>query len=471
MVFSSLIFIFEFLPITLFFHLIAKNIRLKNIILLIASLFFYAWGEPIWIIVLILSTFLNFISSQVIENNKGKRRRRNALIISISVNLAILIIFKYSAFIVENINLISPIKFLVPNIKLPIGISFYTFQTMSYTIDVYKKNTKAQKSFINLLMYVALFPQLIAGPIVRYVDIEKEITYRKVTLESLSNGITRFLIGLSKKVLIANYAGKLVSDLLSTNIQTISVFSMWLGIIFFSLQIYFDFSGYSDMAIGLGDMFGFKFLENFNYPYMANSVTDFWRRWHISLSTFFRDYVYIPLGGNKHNQMRNLFIVWFLTGLWHGASWNFIFWGLYFFLFILFEKFVLLKFLEKIPSIIRHIYTLFVVLFGWILFYFDDLSKLKEALAIMFGLSKHAVFSMNNYIILSNNYIFLIIAVIACLPISKYIKRLLSYLLSKHKFGIYITPITNVVFNLFMMFLCIASLVGSSYNPFLYFRF
>ncbi len=440
-------------------------------VLLVASLFFYSWGEPVWVIVLILSTFINYICSHLIEKYRYKWQCKASLIIAIAVSLGFLVVFKYSNFIIDNINIISPIKFYIPKIKLPIGISFYTFQILSYTIDVYRKETEAQKSFAYLLMYVCLFPQLIAGPIVRYVDVENEIKKRQVTLDSFTQGITRFLVGLAKKVLIANYAGKLVADLLNMNGQGLSVTGMWLGMVLYSLQIYFDFSGYSDMAIGLGHMLGFNFLENFNYPYVANSITDFWRRWHMSLSTFFRDYVYIPLGGNRRKQIRNLFVVWLLTGLWHGASWNFILWGLYFFVFLVIEKFFLLKFFKKIPRVFSHLYFLIVILFGWVLFYFDNMTNLKDALKIMVGFSGVPFFSTKVQIIFLNNYIFIIIAILACLPIVRYMKILMEALSEKNKYSAYTIQVSKIAYNVIIMFMCIASLIGSTYNPFLYFRF
>lgn len=464
-------FIFVFLPITIFFHSFIDNIKYKNIVLLIASLLFYAWGEPFWIIILLITTFVNYALSHVIERTRGTWQSKASLILALFISLGFLVIFKYSNFIVNNINIISPIKFTIPKIIMPIGISFYTFQVLSYTIDVYRRETKAQRSFFYLLMYVCLFPQLIAGPIVRYVDIEDEINHRKVTLESFSQGITRFLVGLGKKVLIANYAGKLVAELLNMNAQGNSVLGMWLGILMFSLQIYFDFSGYSDMAIGMGKMIGFNFLENFNYPYISKSVTEFWRRWHMSLSTFFRDYVYIPLGGNRKNQIRNLFIVWFLTGLWHGASWNFILWGLYYFIFLSLEKSFLLKFFKKIPSIFSRLYFFIVVLFGWVLFYFDNMTDLTNALKIMLGFAGAPVFSTTLKITFLNNYIFIFIAITACLPIIYIVKNIMEYLFTKGEIGVYTIHISNITYNIIIMFMCIASLIGSTFNPFLYFRF
>ena len=470
-VFSSLVFIFLFLPITFLIYSFGKSIKYKNIVLLIASLLFYAWGEPIWIIVLILSAIVNYVFSHLIERSRGSFLCKASLITSIAISLGLLVFFKYSNFIVNNINIISPIKFSIHAISMPIGISFYTFELLTYIIDVYNKKTRASNSILNLLMYTSLFTQVMMGPIVRYVDIEEQLAYRQFSLDNLASGLTKFLVGLSKKVLIANYASKLVSDLLNMNVQGLSMAGMWLGIILYALQIYFDFSGYSDMAIGIARMFGFNFKENFEYPYVSTSITDFWRRWHISLGSFFREYVYIPLGGNRHDQIRNLLVVWFLTGLWHGASWNFILWGLYFFVFLVIEKFLLLKYFKKIPKVISHVYFLIIILVGWILFYFTNMIDLRDAVKIMFGFTKVPFLSTKVQIIFLNNYIFIIIAILACLPIVKYLKNLLNVLFNKSKFGVYATIASKVVINLSLMFMSLASLVGSSYSPFLYFKF
>ena len=341
---------------------------------------------------------------------------------------------------------------------------------MSYSLDVYKGDVKAQKSFINFLMFVSLFPQLIAGPIVRYSDIDTQIDHRTVTIDGFAKGMTRFMAGLGKKVLIANYAGSLAESLLA-NVDNAAVMSVWVGVLFYAFQIYFDFSGYSDMAIGLGHMFGFDYPENFKYPYISTSITDFWRRWHITLSSFFRDYVYIPLGGNRVSlprQILNLFIVWGLTGLWHGASWNFVIWGLYYFVFLCLEKFVFKKFLDKIPKIIRWVYSMFVVLVGWMIFYFEDFSAMKSAFSVAFGASGNAFTDpvMNAMII--NNIPFIIIAAIACAPVAKLVKVGIAKLKQRAPVT---EPIFNTVFNVVMLVLCVASLAGSTYNPFLYFRF
>jgi len=475
-VFSSLIFLYAFLPIVLLGNFLIKPIKFKNIFLMIASLIFYSWGEPFWIILLIISSLVDYIISNLIEENRivtkrfrvNKNKDKMLLVLSITINLGILIIFKYSGFFIENLNLLFHSNFPVPKYNLPIGISFYTFQTMSYTIDVYRKHVKAEKNFMNFLMYVSFFPQLIAGPIVRYVDIAEQIHDRTITVEHVSNGINRFLIGLFKKVVIANYAGEIVKNSLGGNLNDISVLGFWISTIFYAFQLYFDFSGYSDMALGLGKIFGFDFLENFNYPYIAESITDFWRRWHISLSSFFKDYVYIPLGGNKKFQIRNIFIVWFLTGFWHGANWNYIIMGLYFSVILILEKIFLLKVLEKIPVLLRHFYTIFLILIAWMMFYFQDLKKLGHAFAIMFGFSGNLFVSNKDIILLSNNYIFIIIGIIACTPIVKIIKK--SYDKYFNEISI-ITIASSTVFNFITLLWCTSSLVGSTYNPFIYFRF
>lgn len=463
-------FLFIFFPMTLFFYFIVKNDKVKNIVLVIASLIFYSWGEPVWVCLLIFSSILDYTVSLGIEKYRGKKITKLFIALSVVINLGLLAAFKYSGFFISTLNGIFRLSLHVPTFSLPIGISFYTFQTMSYSLDVYKGDVKAQKSFINFLMFVSLFPQLIAGPIVRYSDIDTQIDHRTVTIDGFAKGMTRFMAGLGKKVLIANYAGSLAESLLA-NVDNAAVMSVWVGVLFYAFQIYFDFSGYSDMAIGLGHMFGFDYPENFKYPYISTSITDFWRRWHITLSSFFRDYVYIPLGGNRVSlprQILNLFIVWGLTGLWHGASWNFVIWGLYYFVFLCLEKFVFKKFIDKIPKIIRWVYSMFVVLVGWMIFYFEDFSAMKSAFSVAFGASGNAFTDpvMNAMII--NNIPFIIIAAIACAPIAKLVKAGIAKLKQRAPVT---EPIFNTAFNVVMLVLCVASLAGSTYNPFLYFRF
>ena len=467
MVFSSLIFLFIFFPLTLLLYFIARNIKTKNFILVVASLIFYSWGEPVWVILLIFSSILDYTVSHAIEKHRNQPITKFYLAVSVIINLGLLAIFKYSGFFISTINSAFGLSLPEPAFSLPIGISFYTFQTMSYSIDVYRGNVKAQKSFMNFLMFVSLFPQLIAGPIVRYSDIEDQISKRTVTTEAFSAGTTRFMAGLGKKVLIANYAGSLATSLLK-DIDSTAVMSVWFGVLFYAFQIYFDFSGYSDMAIGLGKMFGFDYPENFKYPYISTSITEFWRRWHITLSSFFRDYVYIPLGGNRvgvPRQILNLLIVWGLTGLWHGASWNFVLWGLYYFFFLCLEKFILKKFFDKIPSPIRWLYSMSVVLVGWMIFYFDDFQTLITAFSVAFGHTGNAFTDPVSETLVINNIPFILIAAIASTPVLNVIRRLVE------KSSPLTESILRIVYNIVMLILCVASLVGSTYNPFLYFRF
>lgn len=467
MVFSSLIFLFIFFPLTLLLYFIARNIKTKNFILVVASLIFYSWGEPVWVILLIFSSILDYTVSHAIEKHRNQPITKFYLAVSVIINLGLLAIFKYSGFFISTINSAFGLSLPEPAFSLPIGISFYTFQTMSYSIDVYRGNVKAQKSFMNFLMFVSLFPQLIAGPIVRYSDIEDQISERAVTTEAFSAGMTRFMAGLGKKVLIANYAGSLATSLLK-DIDSAAVMSVWFGVLLYAFQIYFDFSGYSDMAIGLGKMFGFDYPENFKYPYISTSITEFWRRWHITLSSFFRDYVYIPLGGNRvgiPRQILNLLIVWGLTGLWHGASWNFVLWGLYYFFFLCLEKFILKKFFAKIPSPIRWLYSMSVVLVGWMIFYFDDFQTLITAFSVAFGHTGNAFTDPVSETLVINNIPFILIAAIASTPVLNIVRRLVE------KSSPLTESILRIVYNIVMLILCVASLVGSTYNPFLYFRF
>ncbi len=471
MVFSSLIFLFGFFPICLALYFLAPNLKAKNIILMVLSLLFYAWGEPVWVILLIFSAIVDFVNGQLIDKYRGQWQSKAALLASVVINLGLLATFKYSGFLVENINAITGLGLPVPGFSLPIGISFYTFQTLSYSIDVYRGNTQVQKSFTDFLLFVSLFPQLIAGPILRYADIAKQLSDRRTTLKGFSAGITRFVCGLAKKVLIANVAGSLATPILDGDLSSVSVAGGWFAIMLYAFQIYFDFSGYSDMAIGLGKMFGFDYGENFNYPYIARSATDFWRRWHISLSSFFRDYVYIPLGGNRRGlpiQLRNILIVWFLTGLWHGASWNFILWGLFYAVFLILEKTFLLKTLDRIPSIFSHVYGILIILVGWVFFYFTDLSRCFQMLGVMFGIGANGFTDAKTSLVFFNNLPFVIAAVLACLPLKKLVR-----------YGIHrIDPKTgrlsmglSMGYNTVLFFICTAALVGSTYNPFLYFRF
>lgn len=472
MVFSNLFFIYLFLPLNLILYYAVPNKTWKNVVLLLFSLFFYSWGEPVWVFLLMLTAFLDYTWAKCIEyfNLTGQQRRKKiALIASLVFDLGMLGVFKYSGFVVENINLLTGLSLPVPQIALPIGISFYTFQTISYVLDVYRGQVAAQKRYYKYLMYLSSYHQLVAGPIVRYSDVAAEIENRTVSAQDFSEGITRFCLGLTKKVVVANVAGSLAGNYLDADLASLSVAGAWFGVLLYTLQIYYDFSAYSDMAIGLGRMFGFHYHQNFNYPYIAKSVTEFWRRWHISLSSFFRDYVYIPLGGKYRHQIFNICVVWFLTGLWHGASWNFILWGVFYGALLIVEKLGLLKVLEKIPSVFSHLYLLFLTLIGWTIFYTTDLGKLGEYFGVMFGLSGNALSDPQLSITFMNNLFWLIAAVLFCMPITQLVKRWAQAQRSEGvRAGI---SIVNAIMNVMLLFVCTAMLVGDSYNPFLYFRF
>lgn len=469
MVFSSLVFLYGFLPLCLLAYFLARSLRAKNIVLVIASLFFYAWGEPVWVCLLIFSAMVDFIHGKLIHKYRGRWQAKAALCSSLIINFSLLGVFKYLGFFMETLNLIPGVSVTPINFALPIGISFYTFQTVSYTIDVYRGKAKVQKSFLSFLLFVSLFPQLVAGPILRYTDLAEQLDKRKHTLDKVGQGVTRFLIGLGKKVLIANTAGAIVATLLEGNLTDLSVSSAWFGMLMFAFQIYFDFSGYSDMAIGMGKMFGFEYAENFNYPYIARSVTDFWRRWHISLGQFFRDYVYIPMGGNRSHALRNILVVWFLTGMWHGASWNFIFWGLYFGLLLLVEKYMLRSFWERMPKLPAQFLTFFLVVIGWVFFYFVDTDRLWQMFGILFGLSGQPLVDAQIGTIVMNNIFFVFAAGLASLPIAKLMRGLCGKLFVGRT--IHVLPLLQTVYNVLLLGASTILLVSSSYNPFLYFRF
>ena len=465
MLFSSISFLYYFLPCVLIIYFCTPK-KFKNIILLLSSLLFYFYGEPVYILVMIGSIISGYIHGLLID--KYKKYKKVFLITSITISLGLLILFKYSNFIIDNINSIFNAKFALLNLALPIGISFYTFQILSYVIDVYNEKVAVQKSIIKLATYVSLFPQLIAGPIVRYSDIEKELSNRMHSFENMALGIRRFVIGLAKKILIANQLGEISNIFLQTDEN--SVIFYWMYGIAFCLQIYFDFSAYSDMAIGLGKMFGFHFLENFNYPYISKSITEFWRRWHISLSTWFRDYVYIPLGGNRVGKLkllRNIFVVWCLTGIWHGANWTFIIWGLMFGILLIIEKIFLLKALDKIPKIFRHIYVLFVVMISFIIFNATDIRQAIYQIKGLFGVNGETIINSYTLYYLKSYLVIFIIAIIGSTPL---LKNIIEKLKQKSKI--------NKIINLFepiaimaLLLISTAYLVDNSYNPFLYFRF
>ena len=445
------------------FYFISKNNTYRNIVLLCFSLFFYAWGEPFFILALLFSAIVNYSFALLIDKYRGTFKSKLALYAAVIFDLLMLGIFKYYNFFVFIINFIFNTKIGLSSIGLPIGISFYTFQIISYVVDVYKEEVPAQKKFYKLLLYMSLYHQLIAGPIVRYSDIANEIDNRQITPERFSYGINRFIIGLMKKVIIANTTGKVASTFLDGNINELSVLGAWLGIMMYTIQIYFDFSGYSRMAIGLGRMFGFTYKENFNYPYIAKTVQEFWRRWHISLGSFFRDYVYIPLGGNRKNYVRNVMIVWMLTGFWHGASWNFIIWGLYYGILLLIERKFLSKIVDKIPAIFLHIYLKLIVIIGWVFFYFVDITKGIQFLKILFGFSNNPLYDIKFEIEFFNNVIFLIVAALLSTPIFKNILKKLNDTIP--------LKMAKIVFNAVVLLSSTILLVGQTYNPFLYFRF
>lgn len=460
MLFSSNVFLFVFLPIVLLLYYIVPR-PFKNPVLLLFSLFFYGWGEPVYLFLMIATILIDYLFGLCIHSKQNKNKSaKGILIVGVITNLLILGFFKYTGFFVEqlkNISIFSELE--VPEITLPIGISFYVFQSMSYLIDVYRNDAPIQKDPIKLGTYVSLFPQLIAGPIVRYGDVAKQLDSRKENIADFSSGVMLFIIGLSKKVILANPMGTLW-NMLQEETGTIAA---WVGIFAYTLQIYFDFSGYSDMARGLGRMFGFEFLENFNYPYISKTITEFWRRWHISLSTWFKEYVYIPLGGNRKGlakQIINILIVWSLTGLWHGASWNFVLWGMYYGIILIIEKTFLLKVLNKIPSFFGHIYSFLIVMFGWVLFYFEDITSLRNFIVRLFTIE--ATSSNGNIIVVS--YIpMLILGAIAATPIIKNI-------FAKKQDSI-VVRYSKIIVCSVLFVLCVAALANQSYNPFIYFRF
>ena len=474
MLFSSITFLFAFLPAVMLVYYISPR-AVKNFVLMIFSLLFYAWGEPKYVFVMLVSIIVGYIMGLLTDYFMNKEKTKSARLmvaLAVIINLGILFFFKYMGFFTENINKIPHIHIKAINLSLPLGISFYTVQILTYSVDVYRRTAKPQKNIINLATYITLFPQLIAGPIVRYETVAEQLESRKESIDGFGEGVRRFVTGLGKKVLIANMVGEIFDLLSKLPADRNTVLLSWICSIAFTLQIYFDFSGYSDMAIGLGHMFGFKFLENFNYPYISKSLTEFWRRWHISLSTWFRDYVYIPLGGSRNGKAktyRNLFIVWCLTGFWHGASWNFIIWGLYYFVLLVIEKLLLMKWLEKIPKFISHIYSLFFINFGWVIFAYDDFGELRKAVKNMFGLGGLSFTNGYTAYILLSYGIFFVIAFIAATPYPKELASKLIRKLGEKKEAV--SGIVEAVFLLCVMLLSTAFLASEAFNPFLYFRF
>ncbi len=466
MLFSSIPFLYFFLPIVLLLYFIVPK-KLKNSVLLLSGLVFYAWGEPKYVVIMIISILVGYVFGLLIERFRGKKLSKLFMILSVMVDLGLLVYFKYVDFFIENFNNATGLGIPLLRIALPIGISFYTFQILSYTVDVYRGTVPAQKNPINLGAYISMFPQLIAGPIVRYSDVEKELRSRTHSLEKAYDGIIRFCVGLGKKILIANALGELCETFKATDEKTVAFY--WLYAIAFSLHIYFDFSGYSDMAIGLGKIFGFTFMENFNYPYISKSVTEFWRRWHMSLGQWFRDYVYIPLGGNRVStlkHLRNIFVVWFLTGFWHGADWNFIVWGLYFAVLLTIEKMWLGKHLAK-SNVLSRIYLLFLIIISFVIFNAASMGEALQYIGGMFGIGAVG-FAGAQWLYYLTSYAFiLIIAAVGATPIPK---KAVEHL-RKSKYGNIIVSVLSPLFAVFVILLCTAYLVDGSFNPFLYFRF
>lgn len=466
MVFSSTIFLCVYLPLVLLGYYICPK-KGRNLFLLIVSLVFYAWGEPKYVFLMIFSILVNYIFGRLMDKHReNKKRLKLMLVLSVVIDLGLLSVFKYTDFIITNVNAIFGSSFDLLNIALPIGISFYTFQAMSYTIDVYRDDVRVQKNLIDFGMYITMFPQLIAGPIVRYADVQDQLAERSVTTADFSEGVMRFVVGLGKKVLLANQMGAVWSDIYALG-GDVSALMAWTGAIAYTFQIYFDFSGYSDMAIGLGRMFGFKFPENFRYPYQSVSITDFWRRWHITLSTWFKEYLYIPLGGNRRGLARqalNLLIVWSLTGFWHGAGWNFVMWGLYYFVILFIEKLFLLKALNKLPKFFRHVYALVLIIIGWVIFASDDVSVLLPYLGSMFG-ANGAVGGMDVYTLLTKA----VLLIICCIASTELPKKL--FLSAAGAMNEKAAFTLKSVLTIALLALSMILLIGDSYNPFLYFRF
>lgn len=467
MLFSSISFIYYFLPCAIIAYFTVPN-KIKNFMLFISSMFFYFYGEPRYILLMLATIFITYINALLIDGVKSKSCKRLFLLFTIVISLGALVLFKYLDFLISNVNNLLLTKFEFLGLVMPIGISFYTFQLLSYVIDVYKGNVKVQRSFLKLATYVSLFPQLIAGPIVRYETIEQELENRKHSFENFAYGSTRFVIGLSKKVLIANTLGQLCSIFGTTDEK--SVVFYWMYGVAYSLQIYFDFSAYSDMAIGLGRIFGFHFLENFNYPYISKSITEFWRRWHISLGSWFRDYVYIPLGGNRKGKLRllrNIFVVWFLTGLWHGANWNFIIWGILFGVLLIIEKFFLKEKLERIPIIFQRMYVLFFVMISFIIFNADSMAQAMHNIVGLLGLNGDVFINKETAYYLRSYAVIFVISIVGATPLAKFVVDRMNKVGSIRRFINILEPVTIIV----LLIVVTAYLVDNSYNPFLYFRF
>ena len=468
MLFSSIVFLFTFLPAVVILYYLLP-VRFRNVILLLASLVFYAWGEPVYLFLMLLSILFNYFSGlDIARNLQDKRAAKRSLVFNLIINLAVLGFFKYEGFVLDTLNGILPVHISYHALPLPIGISFYTFQILSYIIDVYRGNVKVQTNLPNFALYVTMFPQLIAGPIVQYADVDEQLASREVSRTKFGEGSMYFIRGLAKKVLLANTSGMIFTEVSGLAKGNIAVMTAWLGAFAYMFQIYFDFSGYSDMAIGLGKMFGFEFNMNFNYPYVSKSITEFWRRWHISLSSWFRDYVYIPLGGNrvsKIKHIRNLLIVWFLTGLWHGAAWNFVAWGLYYGVILIIENYLLSPVLDRLPDVVRHIYSIVLVVIGWVLFFSSSFGQAADYIRVMFGAGAHGFADRESMYLLTSNLILWLILIFGSTPLVHF---RYEHMLRTKKWN---TTIINSVVYVALFIVCIAYLVTETYNPFLYFRF
>lgn len=471
MVFSSILFLFRFLPAFMICYFVAPQ-RMRNIILFLGSLLFYAWGEPVYVLLMLFSTVSDYLHGRGIEAFRGKPKARLLLLSSLFINLLVLGFFKYADFLIQAVNQVTGAGIPLLELPLPIGISFYTFQTMSYTIDVYRGEAKVQKNILDFGVFVTMFPQLIAGPIVKYTSVEKELHDHRADIEGIYRGCRRFVTGLAKKVLLANNIGALWAEISAMDYGNMNIMMAWMGVLAFAFQIYFDFSGYSDMAIGLGAVMGFHFPENFHYPYVSASITEFWRRWHISLSSWFRDYVYIPLGGNRKGigrQIMNILIVWTLTGIWHGAGWNFLFWGLWFAFFLILEKMGVGMVLKYLPRVVGHFYTALVVLVSWVFFSAESLEGALGYLQAMFGLNGAGLYN-GAALYLGQEYALLFcIAAVASTPIFAWLGRKLQA--SKSGYGMAAYRVSGKVIPAVLLLLSIAYVVEASYNPFLYFRF
>ena len=476
MVFADLFFIYFFLPLCLGLYFYTKKIKYRNTVLIAFSLIFYAWGEPVWVFILLLSSVVNYYAALAINKNKGTPKAKQLMILTTVYDLGVLFIFKYIGFFVRNLDSWFGLSIPVPKVALPIGISFYTFQTLSYVIDVYRQKVKVQEEYPKLLLYISLFPQLVAGPIVRYSTIADEIDHRKTTVQDVSDGISRIILGLGKKVIIANSISKIVTALFGemsdhyAAAASSTVLGNWYGAVLVGMWYYFNFSGYSDMAIGMGRIFGFHFDENFKYPYICTSITEFWRRWHISLSSWFRDYVYIPLGGNRKGKARqclNIMIVWSLTGFWHGASWNFMIWGAYFGVLLLIEKLFIGEKLARTSSLVQHLYSVALIAVGWGIFYFEDFKSLGRFFKSLVGFAPGGFTDVSTNSLFAQNVWLFIAAGVLCTPIIPRIKKSLCVSASWTR----AVGIAGILLNLGILFLSSIMLVNTTNNPFLYFKF